>query len=151
MSFSILVLLPSNLFFYAVISLSATFLLYMATILFYSTYSASVPRAAYWTLYYTPCCSSVSATFADDTALFSSHTVAANNLQHSLVSSVLGGQWKIRINVEKSANFTSALWPHSYMPVTINSTVIPYRSTIRYLGVYLDERLNYAPQVRIKR
>lgn len=98
---------------------------------------------------------SVLTTFADDIAILSlsdNYDTAVSNLQHSLDSNSEWGQkWKIRINSEKSANITFSLRPHPHTPATFNSSIIPYCSAVKYLGVHLDERLTYSTHVRIKR
>lgn len=113
--------------------------------LLYALYTADLPEAS----------NSIYATFADDTAILSlsdNYHTAVSNLQCSLNAlSDWAQKWKIQVNTDKSVNITFALRSHPYTPISFNSSIIPYRSVVRYLGLHLDERLTYSAHVRIKR
>lgn len=113
--------------------------------LLYALYTADMPE--------TP--DTVTATFADDTALLASspdYTTATNHLQAALDSFYSWTQrWKILISSENSSNITFTLRPRTHIPVHLDRSVIPYNSTDKYLGIHLDERLTYAAHVHTKR
>lgn len=95
---------------------------------------------------------SILATFADDTAVSNTYTTAVDNLQTSLNNfHTWSRRWKILISGEKSVNTTFALRRHLHLPVYLDSTIIPYRSTVKYLAVHFDERLTFATHVITKR
>lgn len=48
-------------------------------------------------------------------------------------------RWRIRLNSEKSTNVTFTFQPRSYHPVCLASEIILYKSSVKYLGVHLDE------------
>ncbi len=88
------------------------------------------------------------ATFADDTALLvcnHNYPTAVANLQIDLDGiHEWTRRWKIPLNSEKSVNITFSLRPRTYTPVTLASQIVPYKSSAKYSGGHLDERLTYS-------
>lgn len=97
----------------------------------------------------------LTATFADDTALLSrsplSHHASANLQFHLTELSSWLNKWKIKVNPEKSAHITFSLRPGVCPPVYINNRAIPTQNTVKYLGITLDRRLTWAPHIKAKR
>lgn len=94
------------------------------------------------------------ATFADDTAILSTssnHPEASARLQRALNSFVTWARrWKIAINEQKSVHVDFALRDHGLLPITIEGKDIPRRDSARYLGMFLDKKLNYKEHVKTK-
>ena len=95
------------------------------------------------------------AMFADDTAILSvnkSHAVATDNLQHSINKIALWCQkWKIKLNQAKSVHVNFTLRKYRFEPITMNGQILPESDHAKYLGMYLDSRLNWKHHVRKKR
>lgn len=95
------------------------------------------------------------ATFADDTALLSSHqnpTEASTQLQTSLnILETWLRKWRIKVNEEKSVHITFTLRHTTSPDVILNGKVIPNKDTVRYLGIHLDKRLTWRDHITKKR
>jgi hypothetical protein len=112
----------------------------------YLLYTSDIPTTAETTI----------DTFADDTIiLLSSHEhpeTASKQLQHDLN---LLDQWakrlKIKINDSKSTQITFALKRCQCSPMSINNAIIPESTSVRYLGIQLDKKLNWKEHIVIKR
>lgn len=95
------------------------------------------------------------ALYADDTAIFTSHTDI--NLAYDYIQSYLHSytnwtkKWRIKINPLKSQSKIFTLRrPPFPAPLRINNTDIPWlshSSPVKYLGVLLDKRLTWKPHI----
>lgn len=98
---------------------------------------------------------SITATFADDTAILTSHsnaTVASERLQDSLTKiQPWLKKWRIRINESKSTHITFTTRRDTCPPVTLNNQVLPQKENIKYLGIHLDQRLTWRKHIWMKR
>lgn len=97
----------------------------------------------------------VTATFADDTAILASNNnpiEASQTLQESLneVQSWLK-KWRIRANENKSKHITFTNRRETCPQVTLNSKVIPQADSVKYLGMHIDRRLNWRTHIWSKR
>lgn len=97
----------------------------------------------------------VIATFADDTAILSSHNdkhIATYHLQNHIqcIESWLQ-KWKIKVNESKSVHVTFTLRRENCPPVTINSKQIAQANDVKYLGIHLDRRLTWQKHIFTKR
>lgn len=94
-------------------------------------------------------------TFADDTALLSSHTnpeTASQNLQRHLDQvEVWLKLWRIKANQTKSTHVTFTLRKDTCPPVTLNGQEIPQADHAKYLGMHLDRRLTWQKHIWTKR
>lgn len=95
------------------------------------------------------------ATFADDTAILSSDidpVRASEKLQNHL-NSLQGWlkRWKIRVNNEKSTQVTFTTKRSVCPQVTINNALIPVKTEVRYLGLHLDQKLNWKVHIKAKK
>lgn len=95
------------------------------------------------------------ATFADDTAILTSHInpqVASQQLQKSLdMVQKWMEKWRIRANGNKSVHVTFTNRRGTCPPVTLNNLQIPQREEAKYLGMYLDRRLTWKKHLFVKR
>lgn len=94
------------------------------------------------------------ATYADDTAIISSKETlseASYMIQTELdkIQNWLH-KWRIQINTEKSAHVTFAMRRGICPPVYLNSTEIPIRDSVKYLGMHLDRRLTWKSHIKAK-
>jgi len=94
-------------------------------------------------------------TFADDTAVLSSHhdsTTASENLQNHLTHVENWMRlWKLTVNVDKSCHTTFTLKKSSCPPVSFYNTPLPTKDVVRYLGLFLDRRLTWNHHTKQKR
>lgn len=95
------------------------------------------------------------ATFADDTAILSSHTdpiTASLNLQDNLteIQDWLH-KWKIKVNETKSTHVTFTLRRQTCPPVFLNNCNLPQAEEVKYLGMHLDRRLTWRKHIWTKR
>lgn len=111
----------------------------------YLLYTADLPTTRLTTV----------ATFADDTAILSSHTdplSASRNLQINLnrIQDWLK-KWRIKINETKSIHVTFTMKRDTCPPVKINNCQIPQAEDAKYLGIHLDRRLTWRKHIFTKR
>ena len=59
--------------------------------------------------------------------------------------------WQIKINQAKSSNVTFTTTRTTCPQVTMNNTTIPMRPTVKYIGLYLDQRLTWSTHIKTKR
>lgn len=95
------------------------------------------------------------ATFADDTAILSSHkqpTTASMHLQEhiNLLQSWLN-KWRIKANEAKSTHVTFTMNRNICPPVSFNNNQLPQSSDAKYLGMHLDQRLTWKKHIFTKR
>jgi len=113
--------------------------------LLYMLYTSDLPASRKTTL----------STFADDTAIFATHsdpTTASLNLQDLPYNIEKWLQkWKIKVNETKSSHITFTLLKDQCPPVCINQTVIPHVEMVKYLGLHFDHRLTWKEHVAMKR
>ena len=97
----------------------------------------------------------ITSTFADDTALLSSHTnpiVASRVLSaHLRVVESWFNKWRIKVNEQKSRHVTFALRTENCAPVTLNNVTIPHYNNVKYLGIHLDRRLTWGDHIKAKK
>jgi hypothetical protein len=94
------------------------------------------------------------ATFADDTAILSANPDplrASEDLQtHLNLLQQWFQQWHIKIN-DKSVQITFTTRHTSCPQVTINNSIIPTKTKVKYLGLHLDQKLMWKTHIRMKR
>ena len=94
-------------------------------------------------------------TFADDTALLASHEeyhTAMMRLQKALTAiNTWPRWWKIQLNIGKTVRIDYTLRPATYEPVSIGGTDIQKKESARYLGIHLDDKLNWRSHISKKR
>ena len=100
-------------------------------------------------------CASLTATYADDTAILASHhdpIATTEQLQHHLsrLEQWLK-RWRIRANETKSKHVTFTLRREDCPVVYIYGKHIPQNTTVKYLGIYLDGRLTWKTHIFTKR
>jgi hypothetical protein len=86
-------------------------------------------------------------TFADDTAVLSSHAnlnIATANLQtHLDRKENWTRKWRLKINENKSKHVTFTLRKRNITQLCYNNNTIPQAETVKYLGLHFDKRLNW--------
>ena len=97
----------------------------------------------------------LTATYADDTAILASHTdpnmatrhlqLHLDKLEHRLK------RWRIRANETKSAHITFTLRTGDCPAVHLNGSHIPRVTTVKYLGLHLDRRMTWKQHICNKR
>ncbi len=96
----------------------------------------------------------VIANFADDTAILacsSEYDAAICNLQRAVnIIIVWADNWRIKVNQTKSVHVDYSLRPHHCGNIKINGVTIPRRDSAKYLGVYLDSKLNWSKHIEAK-
>lgn len=97
----------------------------------------------------------LTSTFADDTAILSTHSdprQATINLQNHLkaVEKWLA-KWRIKVNETKSSHITFTLRRETCSTVTLNNNPIPQKVEVNYLGMNLDRRLTWRKHIEAKR
>ncbi len=93
--------------------------------------------------------------FADDTAIVA-HDADYNTVITKLQSAVTRisdwtRKWKITLNDSKSIRVDFTLRPHHYTPTILEGKPIPLASSARYLGLHLDNKLNWHEHIANKR
>jgi hypothetical protein len=93
-------------------------------------------------------------TFADDTAIFTTHpdpTLASANLQNHLRTiENWTRKWRLKINETKSSHITLTLRLGHCPPLYINQTAVPHAETVKYLELHFDKRLTWKNHVTTK-
>lgn len=129
----------------------------------YGQIIASVPQGSVlgpflYTLYThdLPLCdNTTTATFADDCAILAKHkdsTAASDALQNHLnILELWLKKWRIRVNETKSVHVTFTLKKSICPPVALNNTLIPQDNKARYLGIHLDQKLNWKHHIQMKK
>lgn len=99
--------------------------------------------------------STMTATFADDTAILATDLVAtgaSEKLQNHLDEIHIWSQnWRIKINGNKSSHITFTLKQETCPAVNINGNIIPQTEDVKYLGIHLDRRLTWKTHIWAKR
>jgi hypothetical protein len=94
------------------------------------------------------------ATFADDTALLATNSdpaLASQQLQYHLdLLQEWCDKWKIKINQIKSSQITFTTKHTNCPPVTITNIQIPVQKEVKYLGLYLDQKLTWQKHIKTK-
>ena len=87
------------------------------------------------------------ALFADDTALLSVHESydqAVTNLQTAInYVCEWASNWKLSLNESKSIRVDFALRHNGYTPTIINQKSVPSSNSKKYLGIHLDNELDW--------
>jgi len=113
--------------------------------LLYTIYTADLPTSN----------KTILSTFADDTAIFTTHpdpTTASVSLQDHLNNiEKWFRKWKLKINENKSTHITFSLRQGQCPPIYINQTIVPHEETVIYLGLYFDGRLTWKVHIVMKR
>ena len=111
----------------------------------FNIYTADIPQ----------CDNTLIATYADDTAIMASDSdpkQASQSLQDHLNKiQEWTNNWHISINNKKSMHVTFTLRRETCPPVHLQNDVIPQVDNVRYLGMYLDRRMNWKHHIVIKR
>lgn len=93
-------------------------------------------------------------TFADDTAIISTHScpVEASKLLQNHINElqIWLDKWKINVNPVKCAHITFTLRKHDCTPIKINNVQIPQQNHVKYLGIHLDRRLTWSRHIEAK-
>lgn len=97
----------------------------------------------------------ITATFADDVAILAqaeNPEEAATGLQNHL-NELQGwmNKWRIKVNTEKSQHITFTLRRKQCPPLFLNNDRIPTKSSVRYLGLLIDNRLTWQEHIKTKR
>jgi hypothetical protein len=113
--------------------------------LLYTLYTADIPTSN----------KTILSTFADDTAIFTSHpdpATATLNLQDHLHNiETWFRKWKLKINENKSTQTRFSVRQSQCPPVYINQTIVPHVEMIKYLGLHFDRRLTWKEHITAKR
>lgn len=113
--------------------------------LLYTAYTADMPIHPHTTLF----------TYADDTAILSSHEnpeEASRYLQEHLeLIQRWAKNWKIKLNESKCIQINFTLRRGICPAVCVNETPLPTADVVKYLGIHMDKRLTWNPHTKIKR
>jgi hypothetical protein len=94
-------------------------------------------------------------TFVDDTVILTSHNDvlrASSCLQEYVIILQRWLQkWKIKINESKSTHLTFTLRNDPSPPLSLNNVEIPPATTVKYLGMHLESKLNWKDHIIKKR
>lgn len=94
-------------------------------------------------------------TFADDTIILAKHNDV--NTASSLVQSHLNllevwlNKWKITVNETKSSHVTFTLRREQCPPIYLNNIEIPQSTSMKYLGLHLDNKLTWRDHINKKK
>jgi retron-type reverse transcriptase len=95
------------------------------------------------------------AEFADDKVIYSSNAnplVVSNHLQNHLNQmEEWYSKWKVKINNEKFSHMTFTLKKGIIPPFYLSNKIIPTITSVKYLELMLDKRLNRAEHIKQKR
>jgi len=90
-------------------------------------------------------------TFADDTVILNCHTDvlrASSCLQEYLnILQRWLHMWNIKINEFKSTHLTFTLRRDASSPIYLSNVAIPPATTVKYLGLHLDNKLNWKEHI----
>ena len=97
----------------------------------------------------------ITSTFADDTALLSTHSnpvIASQVLNNHLrvVESWLN-KWRIKVNELKSKHVTFSLRVGDCPNVVLNNVIVPQANSVKYLGIHIDRRLTWRSHIDAKK
>ena len=113
--------------------------------LLYTIYTADLPTSK----------KTILSTFADDTAIFTTHpdqTTAALNLHDHLHNiEIWLRKWRMKINEKKSSHITFSLRQGQCPPVYNNQTIAPRAETVKYLGLHFDQSLTWKEHIGKKK
>jgi hypothetical protein len=76
--------------------------------------------------------------------------LASQKIQHLDLLQQWFDKWKIKINQTKSSQITFTTKRTNYPPSTINNIQIPVQTEVKYLGLYLDQKLTWQKHVKTK-
>lgn len=97
----------------------------------------------------------VSATYADDIAILAkdrSKTIASDKLQnHLILIEKWLKKWRIKINETKSVHVTFTMKKSTCPPVALNNVLLPQASSVKYLGMHLDQKLTWRQHLEMKK
>lgn len=97
----------------------------------------------------------LTATFADDTAVLATHqnpVKASKYLQESLDNiEIWLKKWRLKANETKSIHVTFTLRKGSCPPVMLNAQHLTQSDEAKYLGIHLDKRLTWQKHILTKR
>ena len=97
----------------------------------------------------------ITSTFADDTAILSSHSspIVASRLlgNHLNVVQSWLNKWRIKVNEQKSRHVTFSLRVENCPSVMLNNVTIPQYNNVKYLGIHIDRRLTWLDHIKAKR
>jgi hypothetical protein len=97
----------------------------------------------------------LTATYADDTAILASHCnpiTATEHLKYHLSPFKRWlKRWRIQVNGTKSTHVTFTLKREDCPAVLLNGKHIPQNETVKYLGIHLDRRLTWKTHIFTKR
>jgi hypothetical protein len=100
--------------------------------IFYSIFAADLPVSKH----------TLTATYADNTAILASHSdpaIAAQHLQtHLNAMDKWLKRWRICVNASKSAHIAFSLRRGVAQAVYLDGTLIPSATTVKYLGMHFD-------------
>lgn len=97
----------------------------------------------------------LTSTFADDTAILSSHRnpdIAAKNLSdhlHTIENWI--ANWRIKVNEVKSKQVTFTLNTKTCPQIKLNNIPVPLSDDTTYLGIHLDRRMTWRRHIEAKR
>lgn len=93
-------------------------------------------------------------TFADDTAIISTHSnPVTSSIQLQAHIDELEkwlDKWRVKINPIKCAHITFTLRKGNCNPIKISNVAIPQQNHIKYLGIHLDRRLTWSKHIESK-
>lgn len=91
--------------------------------------------------------------YADDTVIFTRHFnihAACVNMQNALnILTQWSTKWRLKVNGEKSQLMVfTKRFPRIIDQLSIQNQIIPFTTSVKYLGVLLDKRLSYRHHIQ---